>query len=192
MDQCKHCEARGDQVWCSSLPCTHHETWYATELRKELADRQGSMDSFRADYLKNESVLKTIHDSLRGREPLDTDPTTQTIQEVRALYSRVMKLEDELSGQKCDTDFWKDLAKKNEAATEKVKDALNKAVQKYQIEEHKVSQMKRESAEAFADLLIEEGVLLDYGSNIGREPPEDALKRFRTTLAEKERDNDPK
>lgn len=137
MDQCEHCEARGDLVRCSSLPCTHHETWYVTELRRELADRQGSMDSFRADYLKNESVLKTIHDSLRGREPLDTDPTTQTIQEVRDLYSCVMNL-------KC------------------------------------------ESAEAFVDFLIEEGVLLDYGSNIGREPPDDALRRFRAALAEKE------
>jgi hypothetical protein len=45
-----------------------------------------------------------------------------------------------------------------------------------------VERLTQESAEAFADFLTTEGVLLDYGSNVGRETPEDALKRFRAEL----------
>lgn len=48
-----------------------------------------------------------------------------------------------------------------------------------------VARLTAESAEGFADFLTTEGVLLDYGSDIGREPPEDALRRFRAALSEK-------
>lgn len=36
MDQCKHCVARGDFDYCQSLDCSHHETWYARQLRSRI------------------------------------------------------------------------------------------------------------------------------------------------------------
>ncbi len=35
MDQCKHCEVRGDMKKCMELDCSQHVNWYAVQLRLE-------------------------------------------------------------------------------------------------------------------------------------------------------------
>lgn len=36
MDECKHCEYRGDIEKCKSVSCSKHHTWYAEAQQQEI------------------------------------------------------------------------------------------------------------------------------------------------------------
>lgn len=38
VDQCKHCTARGNFKYCTSIPCFQHENWIATQHRERYAN----------------------------------------------------------------------------------------------------------------------------------------------------------
>lgn len=42
MDQCKHCQLRGDMVKCYQEDCTIHDSWYVKELLKHIEQLQNT------------------------------------------------------------------------------------------------------------------------------------------------------
>ena len=45
-DQCQHCTVRGEIERCRKTGCNHHETWYALEIERELAEARRERDAY--------------------------------------------------------------------------------------------------------------------------------------------------
>jgi len=66
MDQCKHCQLRGDMVKCFQEDCTIHESWYVLEILehiKELTEQLKNTPS-NSDYEKCSHIIGLICDVL--------------------------------------------------------------------------------------------------------------------------------
>lgn len=44
MDQCKHCEFRGDMKKCIEAECSHHTNWYSVQLKMDLVEKQRKLN----------------------------------------------------------------------------------------------------------------------------------------------------
>jgi hypothetical protein len=87
MDKCKNCSARGDKTWCEGSDCSVKVSWYADELRTELAKAKentcGLCNMFERDDCRSEKV------TLRA-ELAQAKATIEGLREVAAAAERYM------------------------------------------------------------------------------------------------------
>jgi hypothetical protein len=65
MDNCQHCQVRGDLTKCQDIPCNHHASWYAQELEQEIIKLK---ELLKRVYPAMHVCFKEAHETYHGHE----------------------------------------------------------------------------------------------------------------------------
>lgn len=62
VDQCKHCDLRGDIKACKASDCFHHENWYAVEQQRIIDEQRIAIIDMRASLRTCFNTSKSVLD----------------------------------------------------------------------------------------------------------------------------------